>query len=288
MLEISSSFQVRRNLGFDRRAVSFSSSSIRCRISILSRSLRGTTMEKISRAIGRKREREEEIEEENFGEVQTLPSLGFNPAFCSTLAAVQQCSGQDTGGQRIGGLSLRKEKVLRIFKLNTGQDDHAIMLMDDYLNQVGTAVKSMEAKYHDEISVFDWFKTHVIGSKLDTSIGHEELCALLSLGGEVKDDHISLLINAGLLTRQLIDSNMYWFAIPNIGFVLKGLSQGRKELLSLLNRRKYKEMLMAPLEKKHLRLSPLDMRFHLRDLIGSGHLKTIQTPTGLAIRVSKD
>lgn len=32
--------------------------------------------------------------------------------------------------------SLRREKVLRIFKLNTGQDDHAIMFSDDYLNQV--------------------------------------------------------------------------------------------------------------------------------------------------------
>ncbi|XP_058094577.1 uncharacterized protein LOC131240394 isoform X3 [Magnolia sinica] len=248
MLEISSSFQVRRNLGFDRRAVSFSSSSIRCRISILSRSLRGTTMEKISRAIGRKREREEEIEEENFGEVQTLPSLENSLTFSDTMIALQIMHAQFPNIEKVSIQpfvlrsqlyssvqdrtqvdreleSLRKEKVLRIFKLNTGQDDHAIMLMDDYLNQVGTAVKSMEAKYHDEISVFDWFKTHVIGSKLDTSIGHEELCALLSLGGEVKDDHISLLINAGLLTRQLIDSNMYWFAIPNIGFVLKGLSQ---------------------------------------------------------------
>ncbi|KAH9308477.1 hypothetical protein KI387_036388, partial [Taxus chinensis] len=30
---------------------------------------------------------------------------------------------------------LRKEEVLRIFKLNTGQDDNAIMFMDDYLQQ---------------------------------------------------------------------------------------------------------------------------------------------------------
>ena len=64
--------------------------------------------------------------------------------------------------------------------------------------------------------------------------------------------------------------------------------QGRKELLSFLNRRRYKEMMLAPLEKKHLRLSPLDMRFHLRDLIGSGHVKTVHTPTGLVVRVSKD
>ena len=32
---------------------------------------------------------------------------------------------------------LRRDTVLRIFKLNTGQDDHAIMFMDDYLNQAG-------------------------------------------------------------------------------------------------------------------------------------------------------
>lgn len=184
--------------------------------------------------------------------------------------------------------SLRRERVLRVFKLNTGQDDHAIMFVDDYLNQVERVVKRMEAKKHDDVAVFEWFKMHVIHSKLEPSIGHEELCSLLSSGGKVKDQHISLLINAGLLTRQLIDPNIYWFAIPNIGSVLKGLSQGRKELLSFLNRRKYKEMMLALLEKKRLRLSPLDMRFHLRDLIGSGHLKTLQTPSGLVVRVVKD
>lgn len=47
-------------------------------------------------------------------------------------------------------------------------------------------------------------------------------------------------------------------------------------------------MMLALLEKKHLRLSSLDMRFHLRDLIGSGHLKTVHTPTGLLVQVSKD
>lgn len=47
-------------------------------------------------------------------------------------------------------------------------------------------------------------------------------------------------------------------------------------------------MMLAPLEKKRLRFSPLDIRFHLRDLIGSGHLKTVNTPTGIVVRVSKD
>lgn len=149
-------------------------------------------------------------------------------------------------------------------------------------------MKRLEAKKKGDLTVFDWFKTHVITLKLEPSIGHHELCSLLSLAGKVEEEHISLLMNAGLLTRQLVDPNMYWFAIPSIGAVLKGLSQGRKELLSFLNRRKYKEMLLAALEKRSLRFSMLDMRFHLRDLIGSGHLKTAQTPSGLVVRVSKD
>ncbi|XP_050251709.1 uncharacterized protein LOC126698486 isoform X8 [Quercus robur] len=94
--------------------------------------------------------------------------------------------------------SLRREKVVRIFKLNTGQDDHAIMFLDDYLNQMENVVKRLEEKEGDQ--VFKWFRTHVIDSKLEPSIEHQELYTLLSLGGMVKDGHISLLINAGLLS----------------------------------------------------------------------------------------
>ncbi|KAM3399424.1 hypothetical protein ACQJBY_004672 [Aegilops geniculata] len=189
--------------------------------------------------------------------------------------------------------SLKKDRVLRIFKLNTGQDDHAIMFMDDYLKQMESAVRRSKGKNQDCSEVFEWFEKYVLPSKLDVSIDHLELvsfsqCSLLSHGGDARDKHITLLMNAGLLTRQLIDPNMYWFSIPSIGPILKGLTQGRKEVLSLLNRRKYKEMLLSSLEKTRLRLSPLDVRFHLRDLIGSGQIKTVQMATGLLARVSTD
>lgn len=184
--------------------------------------------------------------------------------------------------------SFKKDRVLRVFKLNTGQDDHAIMFMDDYLKQMEFSVRRSTGKNQDGSEVFEWFEKYVLHSKLDVSINHLELCSLLSHGGDARDKHITLLMNAGLLTRQLIDPNMYWFSVPNIGPILKGLSQGRKEILSLLNRRKYKEMLLSSLEKTRLRSSPLDVRFHLRDLIGSGHIKAFQTPTGLLARVSTD
>ncbi|XP_037471630.1 uncharacterized protein LOC119345898 isoform X4 [Triticum dicoccoides] len=119
--------------------------------------------------------------------------------------------------------SLKKDRVLRVFKLNTGQDDHAIMFMDDYLKQMESAVRRSTGKNKDGSEVFDWFEKYVLRSKLDVSIDHLEL--LLSHGGDARDKHITLLMNAGLLTRQLIDPNMYWFSIPSIGPILKGLSQ---------------------------------------------------------------
>ncbi|KAK6286476.1 hypothetical protein POUND7_012655, partial [Theobroma cacao] len=71
--------------------------------------------------------------------------------------------------------SLRREKVVRIFKLNTGQDDHGIMLLDDYIKQIEHAVKRMEERKQRDLKVFEWFKVYVIESKLEPSIEHQEL-----------------------------------------------------------------------------------------------------------------
>lgn len=260
---------------------------------------------------GKKRQRDQEDSELQSNDLDQTPSLEESLTFSDTVVALRIMRAQFPRIEKVSIQpfvlrsqlyssvedrtqvdreleSLRREKIVRIFKLNTGQDDHAIMFLDDYLNQIERVVKRLEEKKQGDLEVFKWFRTHVIDSKLEPSIEHQELHTLLSLGGKVMEGHISLLINAGLLTRQLIDPNMYWFIIPNVGSVLKGLSQGRKEVLSFLNRRRYKEMMLASMEKKRLRLSPLDMRFHLRDLIGSGHLKTVQTSTGLVVRVTKD
>ncbi|KAJ8552983.1 hypothetical protein K7X08_020376 [Anisodus acutangulus] len=270
-------------------------------------------MENSSPSTSRKRQRADEPEPEPESELNDAELLSFeeNFNFSDTLVALRMMRAQFPPIDKVSIQpfilrsqlyssvkdrtqvdreleSLRRERVLRTFKLSTGQDDHAIMFLDDYFSQIERVSKRLEAQKQEDLSVFQWFKKHVIHSNLDPNIGHEELRSLLSLGGKVKEEHISLLINAGLLTRQLIDPNMYWFAIPNIGSVLKGLTQGRKELMSFLNRRKYKEMAMTALEKKRLRLSPLDMRFHLRDLLGSGHLKTVESPTGLLVKAVKD
>ena len=184
---------------------------------------------------------------------------------------------------------LKLEKLVRVFKLSTGQDDYAIMFMTDYFAQIEAGQKRLASKYpRDEMAVFTWFVSYVMPSHLDAGITHSKLVSLLSEGGSVQDSHLSLLMNAGLLTRQLVDESAYWFSIPNAGFLLKSISSGRKEILSFMSRRKYREMLQVPLERRPLQYSMLGMRFHLRDLLGLGQIVVIPSPSGPLIRLTRD
>jgi len=77
--------------------------------------------------------------------------------------------------------SFKKGKVLRIFKLSSGQDDHAIMFMDDYLKQVAFAIKRSGGEDQDGSEVFEWFERYVVPSKLDVSINQLELVSIKNL-----------------------------------------------------------------------------------------------------------
>ena len=48
---------------------------------------------------------------------------------------------------------------------------------------------------------------------------------------EVTEQHISLLLNCGLLTRHLTQKDTYWFALAGIGPLIKSLVKGRKVCL---------------------------------------------------------
>lgn len=47
--------------------------------------------------------------------------------------------------------------------------------------QIERAVRRMEEKKQNDLIVFEWFTMHVLQSKLDTSIGHQELVSNLFL-----------------------------------------------------------------------------------------------------------
>ncbi len=61
---------------------------------------------------------------------------------------------------------------------------------------------------------------------------------------------------------------------------------GRKELLSLLSKRKYGEIMEKELlSKRKLTQSTLGMQFHLRDVQGLGLVAKTDTPSGPVIRL---
>lgn len=188
---------------------------------------------------------------------------------------------------------LKQEKKVRVFKMSTAKDDYAIMLIEDYLQQVATAHKEMGNKSSRKKTtenleiVFYWFRKHVLPVYLSAGITHTELVYLLaSGGGKVEDNHISLLIQGGLLVRQLTDGTAYWFSMPNVGSILKSLVQGRKEVLGLLSRKKFGEALQSQFTNRKLRFSKLGIRFHMRDLQGLGLVDVIPTTAGPLLRLT--
>ncbi len=68
---------------------------------------------------------------------------------------------------------------------------------------------------------------------------------------------------------------------------VKSMAKGRAELLSLISRRKYGEIFERDLAGRKLQRSLLDIRFHVRDLVGHGHADRIQTTAGVLLRAVK-
>lgn len=125
---------------------------------------------------------------------------------------------------------LKAKNVVRLFKLATTKDDYAVMLVEDYAAQIEVERRRMEggpAAPHVAAALAA-FVDHVLPSTSAAGISQAELARLLGRGGlAVGEHHISALIHASFLVRQLADQAAYWFSIPNVGRALKSLVQAR-------------------------------------------------------------
>lgn len=96
------------------------------------------------------------------------------------------------------------------------------------------------------------------------------------------DENVSLLLREGFLARTSRAALGFQFFSPSISKFVKSIGQGRKELLSIVNRKKDKRIPEIALfgGKTRLKQSVLHVKFHLRDLEGKGLMKRIQTTVG--------
>ncbi|BDA45346.1 Serine/threonine-protein kinase 19 [Coccomyxa sp. Obi] len=180
---------------------------------------------------------------------------------------------------------LRLQNKLRLFKLLTLHDGYAYLPTDDYQGIIARITQLQQEKGTAEnvLAALQWYQQRVLPSCTGIDISHADLIWHLSRddrGSEaherVTEAHISLLLHVGLLTRHSVPDR-FLFAVPNAGPIVKGIIAGRKELLGMLTRRRHPEMFVKELEKKKLNSSPLGMRWHIRDLVGSGALMQTQT-----------
>lgn len=61
------------------------------------------------------------------------------------------------------------------FFMTIYMDDYTCFVSYHTFEQVERSMERVEVKDKNDLAVFDWFRTYVIGTKLDTGIGHHDL-----------------------------------------------------------------------------------------------------------------
>ncbi|GJQ14375.1 hypothetical protein GpartN1_g6166.t1 [Galdieria partita] len=103
--------------------------------------------------------------------------------------------------------------------------------------------------------------------------------------GQEAIEYLPHWIRLGVCIRR--DNKSYWLSLPNVGRFLKHCRQGRKEILLMLKRTRFHEIALRTLEKRKLKRSSFPVKFHLRELIGSGQVEQLQSPAGTLIRLNE-
>ncbi|KAL6050743.1 hypothetical protein QOT17_019628 [Balamuthia mandrillaris] len=191
---------------------------------------------------------------------------------------------------------LKKDGKLRLFKLLSLKDEYAIMLQEDYLSLIeitkqrhidiqkrerannkepeecSAKAKDKEREKEEDsatepsAAIFDIFVRTVASTCCaKESITKAELSNLLFGDGPINETQITMLVNAG----------------PFFSSCLKG----RKEVITMLQRTRHKEMFREDLAKRKMRYSFLPPMFHVKDLIGKEVLESVETTAGPLLRL---
>lgn len=101
---------------------------------------------------------------------------------------------------------------------------------------------------------------------------------------QLMDKIISLLMSVGLIIQKM--DNMYSFSYPKASKITRSIGCGRKEIIQLIWKRKYHEILKKEILSHKMRESCLDSLFHFRDLFGAQIIKQTECATGNLIQMA--
>jgi serine/threonine kinase 19 len=96
------------------------------------------------------------------------------------------------------------------------------------------------------------------------------------------------LMECGVLTllgEGKARSQGYQLGCPRGEKVLSQVREGRKEIIQILSRCRFQQQFVEKLEKQVLRKSTFPVSFHLKDLLGGGHIESQQVTPGMVVRL---
>ncbi|XP_076336658.1 winged helix repair factor 1-like [Tachypleus tridentatus] len=167
---------------------------------------------------------------------------------------------------------LRAKNKIRLFKLGADETETAIVFLDDFKKHV--------LSHSDGSQLIENFLMQVVASCPDISYNKNWLQEELKF----QKEDISKLMYLGLLNVRDIGS--WWLAIPRAGEFMKAFLQGRKAVLQILRRSKYKEIFQTELENRNLpKKAKLGMKYHIFDIIGAELVTCISTSSGKLLRL---
>ncbi|XP_074648362.1 winged helix repair factor 1-like [Tubulanus polymorphus] len=173
---------------------------------------------------------------------------------------------------------LRNSSEIRLFKLSlSDEDEYGVVFTTDYIDYVKEHSKIMGL----QSSIIEKYSENVLKCCPDVSLDRKTLTTAFNF----TEAEITKLVQCSILTVR--DVGSWWLAIPAIGAFIKSFIRGRKAVVAMIKKSKYKEILKTELEQRNLPKSvKLGMEYHLHDIIGADMVQRIKTTSGDLLRLN--
>ncbi|XP_067416364.1 inactive serine/threonine-protein kinase 19 [Emydura macquarii macquarii] len=172
---------------------------------------------------------------------------------------------------------LKGEGLVRLFQLGFDADTFGVVFTQDYTAKV---LQSVEGK--DHAGTVRRFLETALASCPDLS--YEKGRMLQDFG--FRDADITQLVNAGVLTVR--DAGSWWLAVPGAGRYVKCFIKGRKAVLGMIQKARYKEVLLSDLQSRQAPSTvKLGLPYHIHDLIGAQLVDCIPCTSGTLLRMAE-
>eukprot|EP01127_Copromyxa_protea_P019459 TRINITY_DN6322_c0_g1_i1.p1 TRINITY_DN6322_c0_g1~~TRINITY_DN6322_c0_g1_i1.p1 ORF type:complete len:263 (-),score=38.35 TRINITY_DN6322_c0_g1_i1:82-870(-) len=166
---------------------------------------------------------------------------------------------------------LQRAGIIRMFKIPVSADEYSYCFMEDF-HKIVDRIKA-EIQNPENVSLLENFVEKVILQHSHVSITAQGLRNLM----EDPECNILELVSMGFLVQV---NDVYLFTVPGSAKVYAPARAVRTELMTMMNRQPFKEILLSRLEKKRLKKSRLGMLFHVHDMVGANILVRRQTTSG--------